>query len=133
MKKTLFYLCFAVVLGCLATLTTSCSEKTRALNNLEDLAEDVQKNGNTYSITEWMDIFHQYQSITAVIDKHYGDYSQKQRNRINHAKSTIKQAAWDKINSSLDLFPGVKQTLIDWYNKLFEDIAGSAASAPAEN
>ena len=132
MKRTLFYLCFAVALGCITLLTTSCSEKTKALNNLEDLAEDVQKNGNTYTISEWLDIFHQYQSITAVIDQHYGDYSQKQRNRINHAKSTIKQAARDKINNSLDLFPGLKQTLIDWYNKLFEGLTGSGESAPAE-
>lgn len=120
MKKTIFYVCFAIVLGCITMLTTSCSEKSRALNNLEDLAEDVQINGKTYGITEWQDVFHQYQSINAVIDQHYGEYSQKQRNRINHAKSTIKQAALDKINNSLDLFPGLKQTLIDWYNSFFE-------------
>lgn len=132
MKRTIFYLCFAVVLGCITMLTTSCSEKARALNNLEDLAEDVQKNGNSYGISEWLDIFQQYQSITAVIDKHYGDYSQRQRNRINHAKSTIKQAAWDKINSSFDLVPGLKQTLIEWYNKLFDGLTGGGESAPSE-
>lgn len=121
MKKVVYYLCFAVVLGCVAMLTTSCSEKAKALNNLEELAEDVEKNGQSYGLTEWQDVFRQYQSINAVIDQHYGEYSQKQRNRINHAKSTIKQAAWDKINSSLDLFPGLKQTLIDWYNSILED------------
>ncbi len=123
MKRTLFYFCFAVVLGCVATLTTSCSEKSRALSNLEDLAEDVEENGNSYGFAEWKDVFQQYQSITAITDKHYGDYSQKQRNRIMHAKSTIKQAAWDKINNSLDVF-GLKQPLINWYNSLFEDSTG---------
>lgn len=132
MKKFLNYLLIVAVLGCITVANTSCSEKTKALNNLENLAEDVQKNGNTYGISEWQDVFHQYQSITAVIDKHYGEYSQKQRNRINHAKSTIKQAAWDKINNSLDLFPGLKQTLIDWYNKLFEGVIGGGNVAPSE-
>ena len=132
MKRTIFYICLAVVLGSVAMLTTSCSEKARALNNLEDLAEDVQKNGDSYTISEWLDIFRQYQSITGVIDQHYGDYSQKQRNRINHAKSTIKQAAWDKINNSLDLFPGLKQTLMDLYNKLFMGLSGDDDSIPSE-
>lgn len=129
MKRTLFYLCFAVVLGCMATLTTSCSEKSRALNDLEELAEDVQKNGNTYSVSEWQDVFSQYQAINSVIDANYGDYTQKQRNRINHARATIKQAAKDAIYEKLDLFPGLKKKLIDWYNSIFENIIGDSADS----
>lgn len=132
MKRTIFYVCLAVVMGCVTMLTTSCSEKAKALNNLEELAEDVEKNGQSYGLTEWQDVFRQYQSITAIIDKHYGEYSQKQRNRINHAKSTIKQAAWDKINNSLDLFPGLKQTLVDWYNSIFGGLTGGNDSKSAE-
>ncbi len=132
MKRKIFYVCLAVVLGCVTMLSTSCSEKATALHNLEELAEDVEKNGQSYGLTEWQDVFRQYQSITAIIDKHYGEYSQKQRNRINHAKSTIKQAAWDKINNSLDLFPGLKQTLIDWYNKFFKGSTGGENPASLE-
>ena len=45
-------------------------------------------------------------------------------NSINRLRQlTIKQAAWDKINNSLDVF-GLKQPLINWYNSLFEDSTG---------
>ena len=76
MKRKIFYVCLAVVLGCITMLSTSCSEKATALHNLEELAEDVEKNGQSYGLTEWQDVFRQYQSITAIIDKHYGEYSQ---------------------------------------------------------
>lgn len=118
MKKTVYYLCIAALLSCIVVLNTSCSEKTQAISDLEELAEDVQENGNTYGISEWKDVFQQYQEITKIIDKHRGDYSQKQRNRINHAKSTIKQAAWDSLNNSLDIF-GLKKFLQDLYNSYF--------------
>ena len=120
MKKTIYFLCLVSVLSCLVVLNTSCSEKSQAIKDLEELAEDVQINGNTYGITEWNDVFQQYQTINKVIDKHRGDYSQKQRNRINHARSAIKQAAWDALNNSLDIF-GLKKTLQDWYNSLFNN------------
>lgn len=121
MKKSFFYLCFAVLMVCVAMVATSCSEKTKAINQLEELADDVQRNGNTYGISEWQDVFRQYQSINEVIDKHNGDYSQKQRSRINHARATIKHAAWDALSNMLDLFPGVKKKLLDWYNSLFDN------------
>lgn len=122
MKKTLFYLCFAVVLGCVTMLTTSCSEKAKALNNLEDLAKDVQKNGDSYGVSEWMDIFNQYQAITAVIEKHSAEYSQNQRNRINKAKSNIKQAAWHAAKTKWDAFPEfIKKPVFELYHSLFDE------------
>ena len=108
MKKLIYYLNLVTLLCCVMVLCISCSEKTRAISDLEELAEDVQKNGNSYGISEWNDVFQQYQEITGIIDKHRGDYSQRQRSRINHAKSTIKQAAWDALNNSLDKF-GLKK------------------------
>ena len=120
MKKILYYLCFAVILSCIAIITVSCSEKSRAIKDLEELADDVQQNGNTYGISEWQDVFHQYQTINEVIDKHKGEYSQKQRGRINHARATIKAAAKDAILNTLDLIPGLKEKLLDWYNSLFD-------------
>ena len=118
MKKSIYYLCLVALMGCIVFLNTSCSEKTQAISDLEELAEDVKENGNTYGISEWKDVFQQYQEITKIIDKHHGDYSQKQRNRINHVKSTIRQAAWDALNSSLDMF-GLKKVLQDWCNSYF--------------
>lgn len=128
MKRTLFYLCLAVVLGCVTMLTTSCSEKAKALNNLEDLAKDVQKNGDSYGFSEWMDVLNQYQTITVVIDKHNTEYSQNQHNRINKAKATIKRSAWTSFEHKLDLFPSVKKTLMDLYFSIF----GSSEEEPAE-
>lgn len=131
MRKSIFYVCLAVVLGSFVLLTTSCSKKTRAIKDLEALAEDVQRNGNTYGFSEWKDVFQQYQSITAVTDKYSNEYSQKQRTRIMHAKATIKQAAWDKLNDSLDVF-GLKQPLMDWYNSLFGDVSGDGTGTTEE-
>lgn len=125
MKKTTILLLLAVIIiGGIVLVSTVCSEKAKAINQLETLAKDVQKNGNTYGISEWKDVFHQYQSINDVIDKHYGEYSQKQRNRINHAKSTIKQAAWDSLTSKFELIPEpIKRPILDWYNSLFGNSA----------
>ena len=129
MKRTIYFVCFAVIIGSLAVLTTSCSEKNKAIRQLEELAEDVQENGNSYGFSEWQDVFKQYQSINAIIDKHNGEYTQKQRSRINHARATIKQAAKDAISNTLDLIPGLKETLLDLYNALFENITEKAKSS----
>lgn len=127
MKRTLFYLCLAVLLGCVTMLTTSCSEKAKALNNLEDLAKDVQKNGDMYGISEWMDIFNQYQTIISVIEKHNTEYSQSQRNRINKAKSNIKQAAWHAAKTKWDVFPEfIKKPVMELYHTLFDAQEDSA-------
>ena len=126
MKKVVYYLCFAVILGCVAMLNTSCTEKAKAINNLENLAVEVEKHGDTYGFTEWQDVFKQYQAINVVIDRHYGEYSQKQHNRINRAKSTIKSAAWDALQNKLDMFPALKQLLWDWYYSIFGRSAENA-------
>lgn len=119
MKRVVYYLCFAVILSCVVMLNTSCSEKAKAINNLENLAEEVQEHGDSYGFSEWQDVFKQYQSINVTIDRHYGEYSQKQHNRINRAKSAIKSAAWDALQNKLDLFPSVKKLLLEWYQSLF--------------
>ena len=122
MKKATILLVLAVIIiGGIVIVSTVCSEKSKAINQLEALAKEVQKNGSTYGISEWKDVYRQYQSINDVIDKHYGEYSQKQHNRINHAKSTIKQAAWDYLTSKFELIPeSIREPLEDWYNSLFE-------------
>lgn len=130
MKRTLFYLCLAVVLGCVTMLTTSCSEKAKALNNLEDLAKDVQKNGDSYGISEWKDVFNQYQSITQVIERHHSEYSQKQHSRINKAKSEIKQAAWHAAKTKWEVFPEfIKKPVMELYHTLFGDAQEESATA----
>lgn len=119
MKKSIKLLLIAAVMGCFALVCTSCSEKAKAVSNLEDLAKDVQKNGDSYGFSEWMDVFNQYQTITAVVDKHYAEYSQSQHNRINKAKAAIKHSAWTSFEHKLDLFPSVKKSLMDLYFSIF--------------
>ncbi len=134
MKKAFHLLAIMSVL-CLFTVgMTSCSEKGKALRNLEQLAEEVQENGDNYTIGEWKEVLHQYQAINGVIEHHYMDYTQKERNRIMCARSDIKQAAIDSFVQKLDLLPdAIKQTLLNWLNTLFGSLAsGQSANAEAQ-
>ncbi len=119
MKKVLRLLTILSVMFFCTFGMTSCSEKLRALHDLEELAEEVQEHGNSYGISEWREVFHQYQAINAVIDRHYTDYNQKQRNRIMAARSDIKRAAWDSIQSGMELFPGLKEGIMNLFQSVF--------------
>lgn len=131
MKKAFRLLAILSVLCAFTVGMTSCSEKSRALRNLEQLAEEVQENGDHYTIGEWKEVLHQYQAINAVIDNHYADYTQKQRNRIMSARSDIKQAAIDSFVQKLDLLPdGIKQTLMNWFNTIFGSFTSGQAAEP---
>ena len=105
---------------CVLTLgLTSCTEKAKALRQLEQLAEEVEENGDNYTIGEWQEVFHQYQVINSVIEKHYFDYSQRERNRILEARSEIKQKAMNSMMNKLDMFPALKQGILNIFNSLF--------------
>lgn len=133
MKKTLFYVCMVAVLGCFAVMTTSCSEKMRALNRLEDLADEVEENGDNYGIGEWQDVFKQYQAISTVIDEHYADYTQKQHARINRAKSTIKTKAWASMKQKFNLLPEtIKAPIVEWLQSLFPSSSDDATEEMKE-
>ena len=86
---------------------------------LEELAEEVQENGNSYGVSEWKEVFNQYQVINAVIDRNYSEYTQKQRNRIMTARAEIKRAAWDAIQYNLDMFPGLKEKIMSLFQSVF--------------
>lgn len=119
MKNVIRFMAFVSVICVLTLGLTSCSEKTKALRQLEQLAEEVEENGDNYTIGEWQEVFHQYQVINSVIEKHYFDYSQRERNRILEARSDIKQKAMNSMMNKLDMFPALKQGILNIFNSLF--------------
>ena len=119
MKNVIRFMAFVSVICVLTLGLTSCSEKAKALRQLEQLAEEVEENGDNYTIGEWQEVFHQYQVINSVIEKHYFDYSQRERNRILEARSEIKQKAMNSMMNKLDMFPALKQGILNIFNSLF--------------
>ena len=119
MKNVIRFMAFVSVICVLTLGLTSCSEKAKALRQLEQLAEEVEENGDNYTIGEWQEVFHQYQVINSVIEKHYFDYSQRERNRILEARSEIKQKAMNSMMNKLDTFPALKQGILNIFNSLF--------------
>ena len=119
MKNVIRFMAFVSVICVLTLGLTSCSEKAKALRQLEQLAEEVEENGDNYTIGEWQEVFHQYQVINSVIEKHYFDYSQRERNRILEARSEIKQKAMNSMMNKLDMFPALKQEILNIFNSLF--------------
>ena len=119
MKNVIRFMAFVSVICVLTLGLTSCSEKAKALRQLEQLAEEVEENGDNYTIGEWQAVFHQYQVINSVIEKHYFDYSQRERNRILEARSDIKQKAMNSMMNKLDMFPALKQGILNIFNSLF--------------
>lgn len=119
MKQFLHGLAFVAVLLVFVFGTTSCSEKKSALRDLERLASYVEKNGDSFGVSEWMDVFTQYREIDSIITKHKMDYSYRQKARINEAKMTIRKEAKKGIMNTLNFFPGVKKTLQETFDGIF--------------
>lgn len=119
MKNVIRFMAFVSVICVLTLGLTSCTEKAKALRQLEQLSEEVEENGDNYTIGEWQEVFHQYQVINSVIEKHYFDYSQRERNRILEARSEIKQKAMNSMMNKLDMFPALKQGILNIFNSLF--------------
>ena len=81
MKRNVFV--SFVVLVCLFALF-SCNQRQRAIDNLSDLVEKVEKNASEYTEEEWTEVNQQYDEIIAEIEKY--DYSSKDSERISKLK-----------------------------------------------
>lgn len=66
-------------------LFTSCDKKQRAIDNLSDLVEKVEKNASEYTEEDWTEVDQQYDKIIAEIDKY--DYSSNDSKRISKLKA----------------------------------------------
>lgn len=125
--KNLYVLFMMLFLGVCTLGMTSCTEKARALRDLEQLAKEVREHGANYDVLTWKDVYVQYSSINEEIDRHYEEYSQRDRNRILRARSDIKQMAKDSLIDKIESFPFLKELLF-----MFFSSAGNIEAAPIE-
>ena len=78
--KTILFAAF-LALASLLTLS-SCSTKSRAINELKVLTYDLRDNSANYSIAQWEDAAYRYIDIRKKINKHYKDYTAEEKERI---------------------------------------------------
>ena len=81
MKRNVFV--SFVFLVCLFTFL-SCNPKQRAIDNLSDLVEKVEKNASEYTEEDWVEVNQQYDKLIAEIDKY--EYTGKESERISKLK-----------------------------------------------
>ena len=65
-------------------LFSSCDKKQRAIDNLSDLVEKVEKNASEYTEEDWVEVNQQYDKLIAEIDKY--EYTGKESERISKLK-----------------------------------------------
>lgn len=81
MKTKSIFIIASIVLATMLTLS-SCSTKTRAINQLESLTYDLRDNSANYSLSDWQDAANRYIDIRKKINKHYTDYTADEKERI---------------------------------------------------
>ena len=80
--KKVFYLTLTA-LFCLIVLT-ACDRKQRAIDNLSEFVEKVEKHAPEYTAEDWKEINKEYDELIAEISKY--DYSIKDAERIEKLK-----------------------------------------------
>jgi len=81
MKTKSIFIIASIVLATMLTLS-SCSTKSRAINQLESLTYDLRDNSANYSLSDWQDAANRYIDIRKKINKHYTDYTADEKERI---------------------------------------------------
>ena len=81
MRTKSIFIIASIALASMLTLS-SCSTKTHAINQLEDLTYDLRDNCSNYSISEWQEAANRYIDIRKKINKHYKASSADQKERI---------------------------------------------------
>lgn len=87
-------------------LFSSCDKKQRAIDNLSDLVEKVEKNASEYTEEDWVEVNQQYDKLVAEIDKY--DYSGKDSERISKLKG--KYAGIKARNTISKFVDGIDKT-----------------------
>lgn len=87
-------------------LFSSCDKKQRAIDNLGDLVEKVEKNASEYTEEDWVEVNQQYDKLVAEIDKY--DYSGKDSERISKLKG--KYAGIKARNTISKFVDGIDKT-----------------------
>ena len=81
MRTKSIFIIASIALASMLTLS-SCSTKTRAINELKVLTYDLRDNSENYSIAQWEDAAYRYIDIRKKINKHYKDYTAEEKERI---------------------------------------------------
>ena len=87
-------------------LFSSCDKKQRAIDNLSDLVEKVEKNASEYTEEDWVEVNQQYDKLVAEIDKY--EYTGKDSERISKLKG--KYAGIKARNTISKFVDGIDKT-----------------------
>ena len=79
MKKTRFVL-YVIVALMMCGGFSSCNTKQHAINRLENLSEELDRNGEYYTVGDWEDAAEKFVKIRKDINKHR--YTQAERRKI---------------------------------------------------
>lgn len=93
-------------------LLTSCSTKTTAINDLRSFANEIDKNGATYTVNDWKDAAKEYQKIDNNLKKY--EYNAEQTEEISRLKGqcvgsfvrNVATNAKDKVNTAVSAAKG---------------------------
>jgi len=88
MKKSIFI----TMIGALLMVITfsSCSSKQYAINRLENLSEEIDRNGQYYTVGDWEDTAEKFVKIRKNINKHR--YTSAERRRIGQLEGNCAKA-----------------------------------------
>lgn len=67
---------------------TSCETKQTPINKLTDMTEDLRKNADNYTETDWQELETKLQAIEQEINTHQGEYTDEEKKQIGKLKGT---------------------------------------------
>lgn len=124
-KKTLFAV---IALMCLLVLT-ACDRKQRALDNLKEFVERVEKEAPELTEDEWKDVNKEYVDLMAEIDKY--DYSLEESKQIGELQGRL--VAIKVKDTGKDAIEGARKAYAKWVGIIWgflHELFGSNSNMP---
>ena len=124
-KKTLFAV---IALMCLLVLT-ACDRKQRAIDNLREFVERVEKEAPELTEDEWKDVNKEYVDLMAEIDKY--DYSLEESKQIGELQGRL--VAIKVKDTGKDAIEGARKAYAKWVGIIWgflHELFGSNSNMP---
>lgn len=124
-KKTLLAV---IALMCLLVLT-ACDRKQRALDNLREFVESVEKNAPDFTDEEWKEANKEYDNLMVEIDKY--DYSLEESKQIGELQGRL--AAIKVKDTGKDAIEGARKAYAKWVGIIWgflKELFGSNSNMP---
>ena len=124
-KKTLFAV---IALMCLLVLT-ACDRKQRALDNLKEFVEKVEKDAPELTEEEWKNVNKEYDDLMAEIDKY--DYSLEESKQIGELQGRL--VAIKVKDTGKDAIEGARKAYAKWVGIIWgflHELFGSNSNMP---